>query len=188
MHNLTAITPLGAQSARVDTISGATLRENTNLALASLHARLGQEPAVRKKLKALLGADTPKVGKAVFAAPFNAIWTGADQWLISAPYESHEEMGADLAAQFAGIASVTEQSDAWAIFDLSGEGIKDVMELLCSINMRSFKQGDAARTSIHHLGCFVVHLPDQDGLRVIGPRASAGSLHHALVTAMHSAL
>ncbi len=188
MHNLTAITALGGQEPRVDSIGDATLRENTNLALASVHARLGSELAARKTLMTVLGSDIPDVGKSTAAVPISAFWTATDQWMFCAPYDTHETMAADLAMQFAGVASVTEQSDAWAVFDLSGDGIKSVMELLCPINMRAFDYGDATRTSIHHLGCFVVHLPAHDGFRIIGPRASAGSLHHAIITAMRSAL
>ena len=188
MHDLTPITALGGQSARVDEIGGAKLAENVNLSLASVHARLGSEKKAQVALKSLIGKAVPAIGKATFAEPFCAIWTGADQWLLCAPYETHEEMAAQLVTDFGGSASITEQSDAWAAFDLSGAGITDVMELMCPINTRASQVGDATRTSIHHLGCFVVHMPEQQGFRIFAPRASAGSVHHAIVTAMRSAL
>ncbi|MEP5153460.1 sarcosine oxidase subunit gamma [Planktotalea sp.] len=186
MHSLTAITPLGGTSARVDTIGDLTLTENIDLALASVHARLCHEEACKEKLNAQLNAAVPEVGKAVFADPLSAFWTGPDQWMLSAPFESHETIALDLAPVFAGIGSVTEQTDAWASFDLTGQSVEAAMELLCGINMRSFGPADVQRTSIHHLGCFVLHLEAAQGLRIMGPRASAGSVHHAIITAMRS--
>lgn len=64
--------------------------------------------------------------------------------------------------------------------------MEQVVELLCPINVRQMTTGDAQRTSIHHLGCFVLRRDPSDWVRILGPRASAGSLHHAIVTAMRS--
>jgi len=108
--------------------------------------------------------------------------------MLGADIATHEDIAAKLKAALKDTASVTEQTDAWCCFDLSGKGIAAVMELLCPINMRALASGDATRTTIHHLGCFVI-CGDPDGfLRILGPRASAGSLHHAILTAMRSAL
>jgi sarcosine oxidase subunit gamma len=48
------------------------------------------------------------------------------------------------------------------------------------------RAGDAQRTVIHHLGCYVLKRAAEDHIRILGPRASAGSLHHALLDAAHS--
>lgn len=188
MHDLSPITPLGGHEPRVDDIGGTTLRENINLALASVHARLGQEDACAAHLKGLLGQDAPEPGRAVLRDPEAAFWTGPHQWMVGAPFDSHEDLEAQMKARFGDTASVTEQTDAWACFDLSGPGMEAVMELLCPINIRQMLTGDAQRTSIHHLGCFVIRRDPADWVRILGPRASAESIHHAIVTAMLSAL
>lgn len=188
VHDLEPITALGGAAPQVDTVAGLTCTEVTNLALASVAARLGQEKACAKKLKALLGDAAPGPGKALLAAPFSAVWMGPDQWMIGADFATHEDVEVQVKTALGSTASVTEQTDGWCCFDLSGDGIAPVMELLCPVNMRSLQSGDAQRTQIHHLGCFVV-CGDPDGfIRILGPRASAGSLHHAIVTAMQSAL
>ncbi len=186
MHDLTPITALGGTSAQVDTHVGVTCREVPDVALASFAARLGSAPAAAAVLKKALGAAVPDVGKAV-RATLTAFWTGPDQWLVEAPFDTHETLALDLAKAANGVASVTEQTDAWTRFDLSGDGVLAVLELLCSANTRSMATDDVTRSSIHHLGCFV-RRTDDDHFCIYGPRASAGSLHHALVTAMHAAL
>ena len=148
MHDLTAITALGGQSPRVDTIGEVMLRENDGLALASVHARLGHETACREHLANLLDRRVPEIGKVVLRDPEAAFWTGPDQWMVGAPYSTHEDLAAQLKARFGASASITEQSDAWACFDLKGAKMEAVMELLCSINIRIFCLARAAHSGV----------------------------------------
>jgi sarcosine oxidase subunit gamma len=164
------------------------LSENTNLALASVTARRGSEVACRKHLSNLLEADAPGPGKAQMHDPEAAFWMGPDQWMAGAPFETHEDLADQLKARFKETASIVEQTDAWCCFDLRGQEVETVMELLSAIDIRKMQSGDTLRTTIHHLGCFVIRREDPNHLRILGPRASAGSLHHAIVTAMKSAL
>lgn len=188
VHSLTPITALGTTTPASDTHNGVTLSENTNLALASVSARLGHETACRTHLSDLLEADAPAPGKAQMHDPEAAFWLGPDQWMVGAPHQTHENLADQLKNRFQNTASIVEQTDAWCAFDLRGIGIEPVMELLCPINIRKMRSGDATRTTIHHLACFVIRREDHNHLRILGPRASAGSLHHAIVTAMKSAL
>jgi len=50
---------------------------------------------------------------------------------------------------------------------------------LCALPIRQMGAGDANRTRIEQIGCFVLHHGDR--ISVLGPRASAGSLYHALI-------
>ena len=184
MHDLSPITALGGPEPRVDMIGAMTLSENPGLALASVTARLGQVDACRLHLAQLLNGDVPGPGKARLHDPEAAFWMGPDQWMVSAPFASHEDLATQLKARFGDAASVIEQTDGWVCFDLRGDRIEAVMELLCAINIRTMQPGDAIRTVIHHLGCFVIRKDPATWVRILGPRASAGSLHHAMVTEM----
>lgn len=188
VHDLKPITALGGQTPRIDRFGGVTLTENAGLALASVTARMGHEETCRAHLADVLERDPPAVGKCVLHDPEAAFWMGPDQWMVGAPFETHEDLAAQLKDRLGSSASVTEQTDAWACFDLRGERMEAVMELCCNINIRAMRTEDATRTSIHHLGCFVLRRDPADWVRILGPRASAGSLHHALLTAMKSAL
>ena len=184
MHDLTPLTALGKAKPQVDTVGSMRLGEMSGLALASVAVRRGHEVACRAHLADLLEADPPGPGQACLHDPEAAFWMGPTQWMVGAPFETHEDLAAQLKTRFGQSASITEQTDAWAAFDLSGDALERVMELLCSIDMRQMKSGDAQRTNIHHLGCFVIRRDPASWVRILGPRASAGSLHHAILTAM----
>jgi len=186
VHDLTPIHALGGAEAFVFVQDGTELRENSGLALASVHARIGHETACHRHVADLLGR-VPGPGEAVLRDPEAGFWTGPDQWMIGAPYGTHEDLADQLKSRFGESASITEQSDAWCVFDLRGD-IEPVMELLCAVDVRNMAIGAAQRTSIHHLGCFVLRRDPASHMRILGPRASAGSLCHAIVTAMKSAL
>ncbi len=185
MHDLRTLTALGGLEPRTDRFDHVTIAENDGLALASLAARLGSEKQCHAQLKKLLGS-VPGPGRAVLGDPDAGFWTGPDQWMISAPRKTQELLADELKVKFGAAASVTEQSGAWACFDLTGPGLADVTERLCAVPIRNMQSGDTQRTVIHQLGCFVIRGAQADHLRVLGPRASAGTLHHALITAAHS--
>jgi sarcosine oxidase subunit gamma len=188
VHDLAPLTTLGGVTARVDTHGGVTLSENTGHALASVAARRGQEAACNAHLEALLEGPAPDPGKCRLHDPEVAFWIAPDQWMVCAPFDTHEDLAARLTARFGHTASITEQSDVWACFDLKGPDMGAVMELCCNIDLAQMQTGDATRTTIHHLGCYVLRQDPPNHLRIFGPRASAPSLHHALLTAMKAAL
>jgi sarcosine oxidase subunit gamma len=185
VHDLKTVTALGGHEPRIDTFDHVTISENDGLALASVAARLGFEAQCQAHVKDRLGS-VPGPGKAAAHGSETGFWMGADQWMIGAPKATNELLADDLKAQVKETASVTEQTGAWVCFDLNGPGIVDVMERLCAVPIRRMRAGDAQRTLIHQLGCFVIRQEDAT-LRILGPRASAGSLHHALIIAAHSA-
>ena len=185
VHNLTPITALGGQSAQVDSHGGVTCTEVPNVALASFAARLGREKQAQKVLEQALGTAIPDVARLV-EGDLTAFWMGPDQWMVEAPLTSREGLARELAELASGVASVTEQTDAWTRFDLTGECLEAVLELLCQMNIRAMTGGEAQRGAIHHLGCFVL-CRSVTHFSIYGPRASAGSLHHAIISAMKSA-
>lgn len=186
MHDLTPITPLGGQAPRIDTVGGVTVTEVTNRAVASVAARLGQEGPAAKTLATILGAEAPAPQR-ICGDTLSAFWTGPDQWMLEAPIDTHGDLAKHLREAFGTTASITEQTDAWCRFDLNGPRLPSVMEILCPVDTHVWAGGEATRTNIDHLGCFLL-CRDRQTFSVLGPRSSAGSLHHALVTACRAAL
>ncbi len=177
--------PLGATRPRIDSHGPVTLTEVTDRALASVAARLGQETQTSALVTALIGAPAPSPAR-MGGETLMAFWMGPDQWMLSAPIETHEDLAEQVKAEAKGSASVTDQTGAWCRFDLSGDGLADVFERLTNANTRAFTGGEAQRAAVEHMGCFLLcHSPRH--ISVIGPRSSAGSLHHALLTAIRSA-
>ncbi len=186
MHNMKPLTPLGADMPRVDTLNGLTITERTDRALASVAARNGHGNATREAAAAHLGFALADVGQCAGNETFSAWWMGPDLWMVDAPHETHENLAHDLKAAVGASASVAEQTDGWCRFDLSGPLCAAVFERLCNIDIRATTAGDALRTSIEHLGCFVLCVEARTDYAVLGPRSSAGSLHHALLAAAKS--
>lgn len=188
MHKLKAITALGADRPQVDQFDGLTIAERPDFALASLSARQGAEAQCATLVKDKLGFDLPAPGKGLLSEPFGVFWMGPEQWMVSASHDSHEDLARTLKQVFGDAVSVSEQTDGWCRFDLSGAGLQPVLERLCNVDLSQMNQGDVQRTRLEHLGCFVWCLNPGSEIAVLGPRSSAASLHHALVAAAKSAL
>jgi len=185
VHDLQSITALGGTAPRIDTIGTMTIAENDGVALASVMARLGREKACHAALKKVLGG-VPAIGRAILRDPEAGFGMGPDQWMIGAPRATHELLADQLKTICGDAASVTEQTGAWVCFDVTGQAMPDMCERLCNVPIRQMVAGDAQRTMIHQMSCFVIRREADDHIRILGPRASAASLHHALLTAAKS--
>lgn len=184
MHDLAPLTALGASMPRSDTIGPVTISEAPDWALASVAARLEQEAACLDALTRLLGTKAPDVAQHVQGTVLGAFWIGPHVWMCEAPYGTAPDLVQRVKAACAGSASVTDQTDAWVRFDLTGDGTARVMERLCNLDMGKMQPGQARRSVIEHLGCYVIRYAG--GISIYGPRSSAKSLHHALATAAKS--
>jgi sarcosine oxidase subunit gamma len=180
VHDLTPLTALGETTSRRDTIGAITIAENPDVALASVAARRNQAGPCGSVLAEWLGVQAPGVAEHV-GDQMAAFWLGPDIWMLEAPFRTHESLAHDLESRLEGVASVTEQTDAWARFDLSGDGLDDMLARLTNLDLVTLPTRFARRTVIEHIGCYL--LRRADGYSIYGPRSSAGSLHHALCLA-----
>lgn len=187
-HRLKPQLSLAGATPRTDRFAGLTITENGSLALASLACRRGRDADFAAAAQSLFGFAMPGPGRFTSRPPFTAYWTGPGQWFVEAPFETHEEIARILKEKMQGTASVTEQTDGWARFDIEGARLADVFERLCGLDVRAMQAGDVSRTIIEHLGVLVACGIAGQRLSLLGPRSAARSLHHALVTAAKSAL
>ncbi|TVR47729.1 MAG: sarcosine oxidase subunit gamma [Rhodobacteraceae bacterium] len=186
MHDLSPLTALGAAAPRSDTIGPVTLREEPDRALASVAARTDQATVCQAALARFLGVAAPGIAQHVSGADLSAFWIGPASWMIEAPNDRHPDLAGKAKAALGDAASVTDQSGAWVRLDMTGDRVVQVMERLCNLDMGIMPPGKARRTVIDHLGCYVIR--HAQGVTIYGPRSGAKSLHHAVITAMHSAL
>jgi sarcosine oxidase subunit gamma len=182
-HRLHPVCATGGLQPRSARHGDVTLAEMPDLAIASLAQRAGGDAALVALSQGLIGGPPPGP-RQVASAPdgVQMMWAGPDQWFVLAPFPTHEEIAATLVARAAGAASVTEQTDGWVCFGLRGAGAIRVLERLCRLDLPRMEAGTAERTSIEHMGCFIIC--DEAGMawRVLGARSSALSLWHALET------
>jgi len=186
VHSLRPITPLGGDTAKIDRIGHITITENPDWALASVASRLAREAEAESRAQQAIGTALPGPGRSVAGDVISAFWTGPGQWMLTAPHATHEDLSRILKDQIGDAASVTEQNDGWCRFDITGDTCADLFERLCAADTRGMETGAATRSVIDHLGCFVICHDAGRHFAVLGPRSSAGSLHHALVTAARS--
>jgi sarcosine oxidase, subunit gamma len=182
---LIPITPLGGLNPETVTTGPWTIAERVDVALASLAFRLGRE-AEGAAAAAVAGVPLPLPGRAETGNPWGAFWLSPGQWMVEAPFASHEDIVAHLKPLFGPLASVTEQTDAWARFDVAGDGLPRLFERLCNVDLAAAADGFATRTVIEHLGCYLIRSSAQH-VTLLGPRASAQSLFHALGVAARAA-
>lgn len=185
MASLHALTALGAREAAVITAGPLTITERFDVALASVAARRGRMADLAKAaMKA--GLPLPDPARWQAGAPYSAFWTAPEMWLVEAPFQSHELIADMLKSALGDAASVTEQTDAWVVFDLAAPDLSPLLERLSNVDFPAVAQGHATRTMIEHLGCYLIK-HGTGAARLYGPRSSAKSLIHALEAAAHSA-
>ena len=179
MASLTPTTALGGTIPFDETIGGNRIREVSDAAMASLAMLKGQGAAFKKAAASRLG-ELPAPGHAGGANHASTIWMGPDQYLV----EGID--AATLAATFGASAAITDQSNAWVRFDVTGGDVVAMLERLSGADTRRMQAGSATRTAIHHMHCVIVCRAGGTDFTILGPRSSAASLHHALVAAAAS--
>ncbi|MDO5622635.1 MAG: sarcosine oxidase subunit gamma [Paracoccus sp. (in: a-proteobacteria)] len=177
MTDLIAVTALGAAVPRQESFGPLTIRENAALALASLALRRGAA------VPAPFGLTLPGPGGFAAAGDVAAFWTGPDQWMIEGQDRAETDFASALAAQAPGC-SVSEQTDGFAAFDVTGPAVSitAMMERLVNLDPLRLGPGTATRTGLHHLSVFVVRRTAEH-LTIMGMRSAAGSVWHALTRA-----
>lgn len=186
MHDLAALTPLGAAAPKTLQIGAVTISEVVDRALASVSCRQGKKPAFDAASRALFGIELPAPGQSASGPTWSLIWTGPDQWFAEAPFASHEDVARIVKDGLGDSASVTEQTDGWVRFDIEGAGVVTLMERLCPVPARRMETGAATRSLVEHMGCLVICRSKGRHFSLLAPRSFAGSLHHALSAAARS--
>ncbi len=187
-HALKPLCALGTAAPVGHTIGSIRVAENPGLAMASLSLRLGREKAAEKSAKALLGFALPAPGGLITGDPWSAFWTSPGQWMITAPYDSHEDIAAILKVAVGADASVTEQTDGWVRFEIAGAGAVPMLQRLCNVDVEAMEAGQATRSQIEHLGCFLLCQGPREMFSLITLRSGAASMLHALETAAKAAV
>lgn len=102
------------------------------------------------------------------------VWAGPDQWLAVSDDRTVAVM---LAQKLAGIAAVSDQSDARAMLKLQGPRVREALAKGCMIDLhpRAFKTGDAALTQIAHMGVHLWQVDDSPVYELAVFRSMAAS-------------
>jgi sarcosine oxidase subunit gamma len=154
-----------------------TLSEVDPGRLTALMPFKGQADALSAALVAAHGVAFPAPGRVTEGDGVLCGWTGRGQAFLAGPAPDEG---------LSRFASVTDQSDAWAVVELTGDGVEEVLARLVPIDLRpaSFPEGSAARTLCQHMTVTIWRTGQ--GLRIMGFRSMARTLAHEIADAMAS--
>lgn len=152
-----------------------TLREETVGAITSLAPFKGQGKALSVALQAAHGVSFPAPNRMEVSGDVACVWTGRDQAFLLGPQPD---------AGLGAMAAVTDQSDAWAVVCLGGDGAEDVLTRLVPVDLRpaAFPLHAAVRTELGHMAVSIMRI--EAGLRIMAFRSMAATLVHELSDAM----
>ncbi len=173
---------LGPGNGSPEAIGGHDIRENTGFALASLSARSHGEAETLRFLAELTGMEPPAPGTFSSGNGYTAFWMSPGSWMLAADHAHHELLAGELSDALKGVASVSEQNDAWICLDVTGPDLPAMFERLMAADTAVLKNGSAVRTVIEHIGCFVLCLQTGRHYRIFAGRSFGRSLNHALWT------
>jgi len=146
--------------------------------MTSLMPRSGQEKPASAALKKAHGAAFPAPNRATGKAGCRVVWTGIGQAML---------LGPKVDETLAQTCALTDQSDGWAVMELSGSGARDVLARLCPLDLREseFKRGHTARSLIGHLNASVTRIGAERYLLLVF-RSMAATAAHEIHEAMIS--
>ena len=84
-----------------------------------------------------------------------------------------------------GLAAVTDQTDAWAVIHIEGQGVEDVLARLVPVDLRGpvFKKNHVTKTMLGHMSVTIKRVGSR-GFEIMVMRSMAATLVHDLHVAM----
>lgn len=148
------------------------------LTLASLAAAKGKREALAAAIEAKYGLTLPTTPKRVEGEGIAFLWAGPDQWLAVAERNDGRDLERELRPLLAGLAAVTDQSDARAVVRVAGPKAREVLATGVPIDLhpRSFAPGSVAITHASHIGVILWQLDNAPTYELAVFRSFAHSL------------
>lgn len=156
-------------------IGGVSVREVEATKSTVLAPFQGQQQALDKVLHTKHGFGWPEVGRLTGSARAGALWFGRAQAML---------VGVTPDAALSKHAAMVDQSDAWAVVDLSGARARAGLARLTPIDLRDgvFEVGDTARTELAHMMASITRI-ESETYRIMVFRAFGRTLLHELTVA-----
>ncbi len=132
--------------------AGVALSHVRDIALAQVMTRRGRAADVARAANKLFGAAPPASPGAVNGKAVTLVWSGPDQFLAFSEQPSSSPSLDRIEAAFAGLASLSNQSDGRCLIRICGARARDALAKLTSLDLHDtvFPVGAAAATSIDH--------------------------------------
>ncbi len=174
VDNLTAKSPFdGVLPVKIGSL---TITEEEADVIHSVSPFKGQQKAVSELMSSAHGMGFPAPNRATGKAGARAVWFGPSQAML---------IGTKPDAGLSDIAAVVDQSDAWAVARLEGDGVEDALARLVPVDLRRqvFKRGHTARTLLFHMNASITRV-GENAFQIMVFRSMAQTLVHDLKRAM----
>lgn len=160
------------------TVGGMSLTEVETGAMTMLSPRKGRADALDKAMQAAHGLGYPAANGAEAAGDARVIWFGHASVLL---------VGPETAAGLAAHATLVDQSDAWAVVRLDGQGAEDVLARLVPVDLRrvAFPINATVRSKIGHMSGSITRV-GENAFWLMVFRSMAETLVHDLKSAMEA--
>jgi sarcosine oxidase subunit gamma len=168
---------------KAESVPGVALAELSNIALASVIARKGKSVQVSEAARRSFGIELPETPRRIVGKGIELLWAGPGQWLaLSRDGLAAGELEVKLAAVFAGLASVAEQSDGRTVLRVAGPKARDLLAkgLPIDLHPRVFRPGDTALTIAALIGVQIWQIDDVPTYELAIFRGFARSFWHFL--------
>lgn len=166
-------------------MSNVKLVEREGLGIAAVLVRKGQDAALAARLRQRFGVALVDGPHRAVAGDFALLGTGPGAW-FAVQERGGNALAASLRTELAGLASVSDQSDGYRVWRLSGRDAREVLSRVVSIDFhdQAFKVGQVASTLAGHVGVTVWRLedasPDSPVYELAVYRSYAESFLHGL--------
>lgn len=181
---LEGVAAVGHHGRRIEE-AGVTLALRRDLALASVMARKGCLQPLAARIQEAFGVALPQTPRRAAAAGIAFTWAGPGHWLASSETQAGDAFEARLADLLGGLAAVADQSDGRSVIRVGGPRAREALGkgVLIDLHPRAFGPGDAAVTTIAHIGAHFWQVDDAPSYEFTVSRSFAADFWRWLVAA-----
>lgn len=182
---LTPVAPFEGLPALSAAGRGVIATDRDGLGLATVLVRKGRAEALSQRVRDRFGIDLPQGPRLTSAGDLTFAGTGPGAWLAIRE-SGGNAFASSLRDAIGDLASISDQSDGYAVLRLTGPKLRDTLAKIVPIDVhpRAFAPGDVASTVASHMGATLWRLQDaDDGSQVFEVavfRSLAVSFWHAL--------
>jgi sarcosine oxidase subunit gamma len=166
--------------------TGVQILNRDGRGLATILVKKGQGKVLAQRLQERYSITLPQGPQRAHSGNMSLIGTGPGAWFATSEHGGNS-FAAELSSSLGELASISDQTDGYAVLRLSGPRLRDALAKLIPLDLYSsaFAVGQAASTSAAHIGVTLWRLEDDAHgapvFEIALYRSFASSFWHALI-------
>ena len=170
---------------RIGGVPGVAISSRRNFELAIVMVRAGKQADLLVRSLERFGLSLPTIPRREFRGPLSFAWAGPGKWLAMLESACGTGFESGLREGFAGLASVTNQSDGRSIIRVGGPKARDALAkgVPLDLDPRSFRVGDTALTVVANINVHFWQIDESPTYEFAVFRSFAVAFHEWLLEA-----